>query len=54
MTDELLEGYLAYATPTEIQQESLAGDRVGNVGTSLSLSVSVSYSLSVSWSWSWT
>lgn len=54
MTDALLEGYTAYATPAEIRQESLAGQQVGNVGTSLSLSVSVSASVSWTWSWSWT
>lgn len=54
MSTDFLAGYTAYAAPTEIQQASLADERLGNVGTSLSLSVSVSYSLSFSWSWSWT
>jgi hypothetical protein len=52
VTDELIESYTAYVTPFEIQQESLAGPEVGNVGTSLSLSVSAS--VSWTWSWSWT
>ena len=52
--EEFLAGYTAYAAPAELQEESLAGHRLGNVGTSLSISVSVSYSWSVSWSWSWT
>lgn len=52
--EDFLAGYTAYAAPVELQQEALAGHRLGNVGTSLSLSVSVSWSLSVSWSWSWT
>lgn len=54
ITRDLLDGYTAYASPVDIQQESLADTRLSNVGTSLSISVSVSYSWSVSWSWSWT
>ncbi len=54
LTQELLDGYTAYASPMDIQRESLADATLGSVGTSLSLSISVSYSLSVSWSWSWT
>ncbi|WP_017569534.1 hypothetical protein [Nocardiopsis halotolerans] len=52
ITQDLLEGYTAYSAPAEIQNETLAGSRLNNVGTSVSLSVS--YSVSVSWSVSWT
>ncbi|GAA6527778.1 hypothetical protein [Intrasporangium sp. DVR] len=54
LTQQLLDGYTAYASPMDIQRESLADTDLASVGTSISLSVSVSYSLSVSWSWSWT
>ncbi|QAY62558.1 signal protein [Xylanimonas allomyrinae] len=48
----VLGGYTAYASPSEIQNIALNEAELGNVGTSVSLSVS--YSLSLSWSWSWT
>lgn len=54
LTQGLLDGYTAYASPLEIQRESMADATLGTVGTSLSLSVSVSWSWSFSWSWSWT
>lgn len=52
ITRDLLDGYTAYASPMDIQEETLADARLANAGTSISISVSLSWS--VSWSWSWT
>lgn len=50
----LVDGYTAYAAPSDISTMSHQSGHLGNVGTSVSLSLSVSYSVSWSWSWSWT
>ena len=51
-TQELLSGYVSYATPGELVAETMEVERAGHVGTSISLTVTVS--ASVSWTWSWT
>jgi len=49
MSEDLMNGYAAYASPSAIVQER-GLQAVEHPDT---ISVSVSLSLSVSWSWSW-
>jgi len=51
-TKELLDGYVAYATPGDLAADALEAERAGHVGTSVSLTVTLS--VSYSWSWTWT
>lgn len=52
MSEDLLNGYAAYASPGAIVQER-GPQAVEHPNTSISLSVSLSLSVSWSWSWSW-
>ncbi|MHA3700658.1 LxmA leader domain family RiPP [Jatrophihabitans sp. YIM 134969] len=52
MSEDLMNGYAAYASPSAIVQER-GPQAVEHPDTSVSLSVSLSLSVSWSWSWSW-
>jgi len=51
-TQELLDGYVSYATPSDLAAENMEVERAGHVGTSITVTVTVS--ASVSWTVSWT
>lgn len=51
MSEDLMNGYAAYASPSAIVQER-GPQAVQHPDTSISLSISVSLSLSLSWSFS--
>ena len=52
MSEDLMNGYAAYASPVSIVQER-GLSATEHPDTSVSLSVSLSLSVSWSWSWSW-
>lgn len=53
-TQQLLDGYVAYTTPSDLAEYTLQGSSMDHVGTSVSLSATLSLSVSWSWSWTWT